>query len=38
MPARAAAAYERFLKAPGSDPELRRAVEQELTVLHREGI
>lgn len=38
MPARAAAAYERFLASAGADPELRRAVEQELAVIRREGV
>lgn len=38
MPARAATAYQRFLAAPDADPETKRAVEQELAILRREGI
>ncbi len=38
MPARAAAAYQRFLAAPDADQETRRAVEQELAMIRREGV
>jgi len=38
MPGRAAAAYQRFLNAPDADPETKRAVEQELALIQREGI
>lgn len=38
MPGRAAAAFQRFLNAPDADRETKRAVEQELTIMQREGI
>jgi predicted Zn-dependent protease len=38
MPARAAAAYQRFLASPDADRETKRAVEQELAMIRREGI
>ncbi len=38
MPARATAAYQRFLAAPDADQETKRAVEQELAMIRREGV